>query len=150
MTPYYSPTVNPYYGQPLNPYIGQQQLVQSPMISNGPIMAWIQGGIDGAKQFPLSPNSRGYLFDSEKESFYVKVLDAYGRVESIRQFDYHEVPIEEEKQVNNSVEEDKYITKEDFNKAMEDLKSCFRKGGHNNGKQTLRGTNESRNDGSVQ
>ena len=146
-------TYSPIYPYPnaYSQYVPQMQQV-IPQQSSGPLMAWVQGGIEGAKMYPTPLNSRAYLFDSEEECFYVKVTDDIGRINSIRKFNYQEDVIEEPNSVQNASE---YVTKKDLEDAIKSItdeikNSGYRKGGHNNGKSFVRGTDEPRNDRDVQ
>lgn len=141
---------------PVYPYPNAyNQYVQTPVIpqqqNSNPIMAWVQSGMEGAKMYPVPLNSRAYLFDSEEDCFYVKVTDDMGRVTSFRKFKYEEDIVEEA--VNNPNPE--YVTKKDLEDAMRSLaeeikNNNYRKGGHNNGKSFVRGTDESRDNRNVQ
>ena len=137
----YLPFANP-YATPNSPVIQ----TSSPTT----IMAWVQGE-QGALSYPMGPNTRAYLFDMNEERFFVKVSDITGVIQPLRSFRYYE-----ETEVNPApvpVEENKpeYVTKEELEKALAGLKfnSNYRKGDTHHGKQTVRGTNESRDDGSV-
>ncbi len=146
---------SPIYPYP-NAYTQYVPPVQQPVIpqqqNSGPIMTWVQGGIDGAKMYPVSPNSRAYLFDSEEDCFYVKVTDDMGRVSSFRKFSYQEDIIEEPNTQQNTSE---YVTKKDLEDVIRNLtneikNNSYRKGGHNNGKSFVRGTDEPRDERNVQ
>jgi len=142
----YSP-VYPYPNAYNNQYVQPQVMPQQ---NSGPVMAWVQGGINGAKSYPVPPNSRAYLFDSEEDCFYVKDTDQNGVPKPLRAFDYTERIIENE--INTS-SEDQYVTKSDLEEAMkkmvDEIKNSYKKGGHNNGKSFVRGTDEPRDDRNV-
>lgn len=125
-TPYVAPTAVP-------PVQNQQQ--------NGMIVAWVQG-ISGAKAYPLSPNTRAFLFDSEKDTFYVKTTDQSGMPLPIREFDYSEVIQETTAQDTSN-----FVTKEELEEALAKIKNDRRQ---NNGKSSIRGTNDTRTNGSIQ
>lgn len=151
----YQNTYSPIYPYPnaYSQYVPAPQL-QQPIVNAGPVMAWTQGGINGAKSYPTPPNSRVYLFDSEDECFYVKVTDELGRISSFRKFDYSEALIEEEPNNQTVSNSNNYVTRDEIKdiikEALEEQRSTYRKGGYHNGKSSVRGTNESRNDGDVQ
>ena len=140
---------------PVYPYPNAyNQYIQTPVIpqqNSNPIMAWVQSGMEGAKMYPVPLNSRAYLFDSEEDCFYVKVTDDMGRVTSFRKFKYEEDIVEEAADNNPNPE---YVTKKDLEDAMRSLaeeikNNNYRKGGHNNGKSFVRGTDEPRDDRNV-
>lgn len=140
MTPYYQ---NPYTIQPLQ---NQQQN------TNGVIMSWVQG-INGAKAYPLAPNSRAFLFDSEKDVFYVKNTDQSGMPQPIREFEYVEVTPETTDSVAREIDTSKFATKEDLKEILsklDDLKESRNDRRNNNGKSSIRGTSEPRNSGPIQ
>lgn len=154
MLPNNSPIINPYANVTNNPYaINMPQYTLPASQQNGTVMmSWIQGGLSGAKSYPLAPNSRAYLFDSDEECFYIKVTDQTGVTQPLRRFDYSETPIEEELPVDTS----KWATKDEIDEIKDmiaDLSGLLRsnnnqrKGGNNNGKSFVRGTNEPRNNG---
>lgn len=136
---------------PYSPFVNPYAASQIPQISANPttIMAWVQGE-QGALSYPMGPNTRAYLFDMNEERFFVKVSDITGVVQPIRSFKYYEETSAEPAPV--PVEEDapEYITREDLEKALAGLRNNnYRKGDTHRGKQTVRGTNESGNDGAV-
>ena len=137
------------YPNAYNQFVTPQTIPQQQ--NSGPVMAWVQGGINGAKSYPVPPNSRAYLFDSEEDCFYVKVTDQNGVPQPLRAFDYTERIVEAEPVVQDSNQE--YVTKEDLEEAIrkvvDEFKNSYKKGGHNNGKSFVRGTDEPRNDGNV-
>lgn len=103
---------NPYPPQSLaNPYVVNPTVPQGnyagyPMYPNGgafsarpnyPVgqdsinsgIIWVQGE-SGAKAYPLGPNAKAVLMDSESPTFYIKVTDASGMPLPLRTFDYTE------------------------------------------------------------
>ena len=77
--------------QPLYPYYPTQQPVQQPQqintqqpVSSGII--WVQGEA-GAKSYLVAPNTTVQLWDSEKQTIYIKSADAAG-MPSIKTLDY--------------------------------------------------------------
>lgn len=139
------------YPNAYNQYVPNPQPIQQN--NPGPIMTWTQGGINGAKAYPVAPNSRAYIFDSEEDCFYVKVTDDLGRVSSFRKFNYEEALIEEPIEEKTITSNPEYVTKSDLEDAMrklsEEIKNSYKKGGHNNGKSFVRGADESRDDRNV-
>lgn len=137
--------------QPIaNPYM-------TPPTPNNPsvIMAWVQGET-GALSYPMAPNTRAYLFDMNEEQFFVRVSDITGVIQPMRTFKYYEEVKEEMTQapVTDHAANSEYITREDLRVELERALSGLRnnnykKGDTHRGKQTVRGTSESGNDGAV-
>lgn len=94
-------------------------------------MAWVQGE-SGAKSYPLGPNSKMFLFDSEEDCFYVKTTDQNGIPQKLKKFVYYEKTEEQENQQSD------YVTREE----LEEILSKLRKKENNNGKSFVR-NNES-------
>ncbi len=74
-------------------------------------ITWIQG-IEGAKAYPLMPNSNVILMDSESDKFYIKTSDTMG-VCTLRTFSYKEIV-----QPTND-----YITREELEKIIEEIRN---------------------------
>ena len=74
-------------------------------------------GIESAKQYQMPPNSRVALFDANDDIFYIKQTDASG-FPLIRKFRFVE---EVEEPLKLPIEENKYLTVEEFNKFKEEL-----------------------------
>lgn len=86
-----------------NPYI---------MPANGDQLRSVNG-LEGAKQFPMSPNSRVALFDLNDDIVYIKATDA-GGYPSIRMFRMTEI--------NDTPKADpQYVTMDEFMKFKEEL-----------------------------
>lgn len=75
----------PVYGNPqINPNLRTNTYPQPTGIN------WVQG-VEGAKAFPLLPNSHAQLMDSENENiFYIKTADNIGMC-NLRVFKYEEI-----------------------------------------------------------
>ena len=140
---------------PYSPFVSPFTTPQIPQIATNPsmIMAWVQGE-QGALSYPMSPNTRAYLFDMNEERFFVKVSDITGVVQPIRSFKYYEetaaepAPVPAEQPVQE--ETPNYVTREELEKALAGLRNNnYKKGDTHHGKQAIRGTNESGNDESV-
>lgn len=70
-------------------------------------------GVEGAKQFPLAPNSRIALFDVNEDIVYIKTTDA-GGYPSLRAFRMAEI--------NDAPKTDpQYVTMDEFMKFKEEL-----------------------------
>lgn len=86
----------------------------------------IRGGLEGAKNYPVTPGYTAWMIDEEAKQFFIKTIGANG-VPNIRIFNYSE----EEQQTHASAEDSsKYATKEDFNMLMEEIKKL--QSGHRN------------------
>ena len=98
----------------------QSQIQAQPQNNNG--LIWVQGE-SGAKSFLVAPNTTVMLMDSEASVFYLKSADASGMPLPLRIFDYKErqnattsdfkAPTS-----NFSDLDDKYITREEFERRM--------------------------------
>ena len=100
-----TPAFNPVYPQP--------QTSQSNVI-------WVQGEA-AAKAYPVQAGNSMILMDSENDCFYIKSSDNAGMPNRLRKFEYKEVV---EGQVVNETpaSQPQYITKEEFDKAMNELR----------------------------
>ena len=84
---------------------------------------WIQGE-NAAKAYPIAPGSTVILMDSEDSFFYIKSVGFNGIPNPLRKFKYEEIfEVVPELPVINSAE---YVTKDDFNKAIEELKALMK------------------------
>lgn len=70
-------------------------------------------GIEGAKAYPMQPNSTVALFDANEDLMQIKSTDA-GNFPTIRKFEFKEI-------VDTPVKEQKYVTIEEFNKFKEEI-----------------------------
>lgn len=84
-----------YYPQQYQPQVVQNQSAQPQTNSN---LIWVQGEA-GAKSYLVAPNSTVQLWDSEKQTIYLKSADASG-MPSMRILDY---TIRDQKPVNAPV-----------------------------------------------
>lgn len=78
--PQMTSTAMPYQPQP------QQQPNQ-----NGFIAAWVQGGEQSMKSFPLGPNQKVFLFSTEENIFGIKSTDANGMPYPLEMFRYERI-----------------------------------------------------------
>lgn len=100
-----TPAFNPVYPQP--------QTSQSNVI-------WVQGEA-AAKAYPVQAGNSMILLDSENDCFYIKSSDNAGMPNRLRKFEYREV-LEGQVIQDAPVEQPRYITKEEFDKAMNELR----------------------------
>ena len=103
-----------------------QQPIQQPAQTNP--MIWVQGET-GAKSYLLAPNTTLPLWDSERQTIYLKSADASG-MPSMKILDYtiRDTATSQQPQVQIMEEQEKveYVTKEEFNKFEKDIKNQFR------------------------
>ncbi len=79
---------------------------------------WVQGE-SGAKSYPVQNGKNTVLFDSESERFFIKSVDINGIPQKLRIFEYHETV--EDDSVKTSADMSNYITRDEFNAAIEKL-----------------------------
>jgi len=103
------PQYNPYYPASYQPITQPTQNQNS--------ITWVSGEV-GAKSYIANPNTSVLLMDSEADVFYIKTTDASGMPLPLRVFDYKE-RIEQPKP---NVDMNAYVTKEEFEKALAELK----------------------------
>ena len=77
---------------------------------------YIRGGVEAAKNYPVTPGYTALLLDEESKKFFIKKIMVDG-APSLRVFNY-----EEENTEIPSADSSKYATKEDFNLLMEEIK----------------------------
>lgn len=144
------PSYSSYYQQGAFPIYGQSQMSRDEQE-----IKWVQGEA-GAKAYLLAPGKRILLMDSESDTFYVKSTDQNGVPLPLRIFDYKErivgqdgyqqtqqqVPnnadgnltdsnnINTQVQTQNQIDINQFITREEFEDKIADLKSVIQKGGN--------------------
>ena len=147
INPYVAPN-SPTVINPITPQVQPVPILQNQQLSGGTIVGWTQG-INGAKAYPLGPNTKAFLFDTEVDKFYTKNTDASGVPQPVREFEYFEVEHTADETPNMS----DYVTKAEYDSMSEKLDDILeelqkvrnnRKEHNNNGKSTVRGSNESR------
>ena len=99
-----------------------------PLQTDSPII-WVQG-VAGAKAYPVQNNKMVVLFDSEEKRFFIKSTDASGIPQPLRVFEY--VESTEEKQSAPSIDTTMFITRDEFNEAINSLKQSQLKQQNNN------------------
>ena len=80
---------------------------------------WVQGEA-GARSVPVPAGQKALLMDSETNVFYVKSSDTSGMPLPLRIFEYKEI----DRSITNTSDgrEDKYVTHEELNKILAELK----------------------------
>lgn len=93
-----------------------QQILQNPQPQQQGNLIWVQGET-GAKSYLLAPNTTLPLWDSERQTIYLKSADASG-MPSMKTLDY---TIREQQQPQNVIESPKsdYVTHDEL-KLLED------------------------------
>ena len=118
------PTTNQqYYPQYQQPLIGTQMSLPQQHTQNNNTIIWVQG-IEGAKAYPVAPNTSLLLMDSDDSCMYIKSADQSG-MPSLRIFDYTErtqsqaqSPIAEQ---HTDIDLSGYITRDEFEKRIAEL-----------------------------
>ena len=141
--PFYRPT---YYDQMQTPSFNQQPMVQqvqqmptpAPQTNNG--LVWVQGEV-AAKSYPVAPNCTVMLMDSEGERFYLKSADSSGMPLPLRVFEYTErinAPTGDFKGGTSDFSEmdDRFVTREEFERRMASIGSGCKCKEHNKNKLT--------------
>ena len=141
--PFYRPT---YYDQMQTPSFNQQPMVQqvqqmptpAPQTNNG--LVWVQGEV-AAKSYPVAPNCTVMLMDSEGERFYLKSADSSGMPLPLRVFEYTErinAPTGDFKVGTSDFSEmdDRFVTREEFERRMASIGSGCKCKEHNKNKLT--------------
>ena len=141
--PFYRPT---YYDQMQTPSFNQQPMGQqvqqmptpAPQTNNG--LVWVQGEV-AAKSYPVAPNCTVMLMDSEGERFYLKSADSSGMPLPLRVFEYTErinAPTGDFKGGTSDFSEmdDRFVTREEFERRMASIGSGCKCKEHNKNKLT--------------
>ena len=118
---YYNPGTNNFYS---GPSYQPQSVATVPQTQN--TFAWIQGE-EAAKAYPVVPGNTVVLIDSDKPIMYMKTTDLSGRPQPM-QIRYLVSKEEYEKLQNGSSfsqNEDKYVTKEAFEKYVSEAADKF-------------------------
>lgn len=85
---------------------------------------YIRGGLDGAKNYPVTPGYTAWMIDEENKKFFIKSIGANG-VPNIREFDYEEK--NSQMQASSSDNSSKYATKEDFEYLKREIRKLHEK-----------------------
>lgn len=113
----YPPYQPSFYGVQQTPAFNlvypQSQTSQSNVI-------WVQGEA-AAKAYLVQAGNSMILMDSENDCFYIKSSDNAGMPNRLRKFEYKEV-FEGQVMQDAPVEQPQYITKEEFEKAINELR----------------------------
>ena len=82
-----------------------------PMMPSG--MIFVKGQNEAAN-YPMARGSRHPLFDSEEDVFYVKSVDVYGNVQSLKAYSYKEIPLKNESASSG-------VSSEEFNSLKDEI-----------------------------
>lgn len=85
---------------------------------------YIRGGLDGAKNYPVTPGYTAFLLDEENKKFFIKSIGANG-VPNIREFDYEEKNTQ--MQASSGDDSSKYATKEDIEYLKKEIRKLHEK-----------------------
>lgn len=99
-----------------------------PLQPDSPII-WVQG-IAGAKAYPVQNNKMVVLFDSEDKRFFIKSTDVNGVPQPLRVYEY--IESNENNQNAPVVDTSVFITRDEFNEAINSLKQSPVKQQNNN------------------
>ena len=125
---------NQQYQQPMP----QQLQTPAPQANNG--LVWVQGET-GAKSYLVSPGCTVMLMDSEGDRFYLKSADSSGMPLPLRTFEYKERTETAQQPNGGSVAvfsnlDDKFVTREEFERRMASIGSVCKCKEHNKNKLT--------------
>lgn len=123
-----------------NPYF--QPSVNMNASGNTNSITWVQGE-QAAKSFLVVPNSTIPLFDSEKQTIYLKSADMYGKP-SMQILDYKIRDSQPTNQIPLEPSVNDYATKDDIFKLQKQIDALIGKEGGQNGKQTVSNDAESK------
>lgn len=118
---YYNPGTNNFYS---GPSYQPQSVATVPQTQN--TFAWVQGE-EAARNYPVAPGNTIVLIEADKPIMYMKSADLSGRPQPI-QIRYLVSKEEYEKLQNGSEflqNEDKYVTKETFEKYVSEAANKF-------------------------
>ena len=119
---------NPYYQPSMNIGAGASNAGNSSI-------TWVQGE-QAAKSYLVAPNITFPLFDSEKQTIYLKSADMYGKP-SMQILDYKIRDVQPPNQIPLEPSTSDYATKDDILKLQQQIDALMRKDGTVNGKQAL-------------
>ena len=105
----------------ISPIQNSQQLIQG---YNTNVIR-IQGGKEAAANYPVQLNYTAMLLDEDNKLFYLKTRDQNGVLQPLREFKYEEIDPPKE-----NAQKDEYVTKEDFNKLLAEVKKLQKRNGH--------------------
>ena len=142
MSPY-----NSNFNQYNNGYSGytppMQNFVPTPPPQPDTSIIWVQGE-GGAKAYPVQNGKSVVLFDSESEHFFIKTVDASGMPQPLRIFSYSETNGTDMR--SNEIDTSQFITRDEFEEALEKLRSrqqaqnqnnTYQRKEHKNGKPSI-------------
>ena len=90
----------------------------SPTTYQSSNIIYIRGGLEGAKNYPVTPGYTAWLIDEENRQFFIKTIGANG-VPNIREFDYNE---RNPQMPASSEESSKYVSKEEFESFKQEIR----------------------------
>lgn len=118
-----------YYPTQYNAYPTQMNVAPTQPTQNGII--WVSGEA-GAKSYLVGAGQSVLLMDAEGSSFYIKSTDASGMPLPLRVFDYTERTVEKPAVPAASLDPKDFVTRDEFLKWAERLKSSLMQKGEKN------------------
>ena len=85
---------------------------------------YIRGGLEGAKNYPVTPGYTAWMIDEENKQFFIKSIGANG-VPNVREFSYEEKT--EQMQASSREDSSKYATKEDIEYLKKEIRKLHEK-----------------------
>ena len=105
-------------------------------------LKFIQGGDATAKAYPVTPGDTVVLMDTEESYIYIKSVGFNGVPNPLRKFKYEEVFETKTEDIPIAKEVPNYVTKEDFNAAIKEIKEMikpkYERRGDRNAKSDIR------------
>ena len=111
------------YNQAQNTYMAPTQTTSD----NG--IKWVQGEA-GARACAINPGTSAVLMDSERDVFYIKTTELSGMPRPLRIFEFKEVTAESQESTSRiGRDASLFVTKEDFEKRLNELESLLKPSG---------------------
>ena len=84
---------------------------------------YIRGGLEGAKNYPVTPGYTAWLIDEESKKFFIKTIGPNG-VPNVKSFNYSE---ETQEYASTSEDSSKWATKEDIEYLKKEIRKLHEK-----------------------
>lgn len=108
------------YGTPASYPANYVNYTTPAAVQSNPGIVWVQG-IEAAKSYLVGAGQSVLLMDSENSVFYIKSTDQSGMPMPLRVFDYTE-----RQQSSGSASSVSYVTHDEFQKAIEELRESMK------------------------
>lgn len=122
------------------PYQSQQQPNQ-----NGIIAAWVQGGEQSMKSYPLGPNQKAFLFSTEENIFGMKSTDANGMPYPLELFRFERIsdsPRQQPVPQTPPIDTSAFVTRDEFESRFADLTASLYQNTNNRPQRNNTNTNQ--------